>query len=301
MRKYFRKLAEFPYRLYRLEKKIDTLMMLQAKSQIRDIQRLGIVKNIHDVEWKVFSQWGEDGIIQYLIHNLKIKNETFIEFGVENYRESNTRFLLVNNNWKGLVMDGSKTNIETIKEDEIAWRHDITCVDVFITKDNINKLITENGFAGAVGILSIDIDGNDYYIWDEINCVDADIVIMEYNAAFGKERTISIPYNASFDASQADSSRLYFGASLPALIQLGTKKGYYFIGATSAGNNAFFLKEKYRSVIPEVSIEDGFVWIKARQARNEAGQLSFMPFMDSIALIKGKEVFNVQTNKMETL
>lgn len=101
------------------------------------------IKSIQDVEFQVFSQWGDDGIIQYLVSKISIPNKVFIEFGVENYTESNTRFLLVNNNWSGLVIDGSKENIDYIKNDKISWAHDLHAFHAFITKANINELINK--------------------------------------------------------------------------------------------------------------------------------------------------------------
>src|SRR3982751_789327 len=79
------------------------------------------IKDLSEVEFQVFSQWGDDGIIQYLVNKISIPNKTFIEFGVENYRESNTRFLLVNNNWSGYVIDGSEENVRYIKNDLVSW------------------------------------------------------------------------------------------------------------------------------------------------------------------------------------
>jgi len=77
------------------------------------------IENLSEVEFQVFSQFGDDGIIQYLVSKLPLKNKTFIEFGVEDYRESNTRFLLVNNAWSGLVMDGSATHIQKIRSEQM--------------------------------------------------------------------------------------------------------------------------------------------------------------------------------------
>src|ERR1019366_6949647 len=89
-------------------------------------------------------------------------------FGVEDYREANTRFLLINRNWKGLVMDGGLQNMKRVREEEIYWRHDLTAICAFIARNNINRLIAQNGFSGPVGVLSIDIDGNDYWIRESI-------------------------------------------------------------------------------------------------------------------------------------
>jgi len=84
---------------------------------------------------------GEDGIIQHLIERVAIDQEIFVEFGVGDYRESNTRFLLVNNNWKGLIMDSGADNINRVRESEICWRHGLQAVQAFISRDNINELI----------------------------------------------------------------------------------------------------------------------------------------------------------------
>ena len=106
--------------------------ILIAKILIENIKNKGIVNNLAEVEFKVFSQFGEDGIVQYLINNAPIKNKIFIEFGAQDYKESNTRFLLINNNWRGLVIDSDKKNIDCIKNDEIYWRYDIKAVCVKI-------------------------------------------------------------------------------------------------------------------------------------------------------------------------
>src|SRR5687768_6497737 len=137
------------------------------------------IKNIQDVEFKVFSQWGDDGIIQYLIHKVPITNKVFVEFGVENYTEANTRFLLMNNNWKGLIMDGSKEHMSSVQKDNLYWQYDLTAMPHFITRENINQLLTEYGIVGNIGLLHIDIDGNDYYVWDTIDVIQPDIVIVE--------------------------------------------------------------------------------------------------------------------------
>lgn len=129
------------------------------------------VDNLEEVEFQVFSQRGEDGIIQYIISQIEVTNKIFVEFGVEDYTESNTRFLLINNNWSGLVIDGSKDNIKFIKKDFIYWKYDLTAYHSFITKENINELISKYTDCSDIGLLSIDIDGNDYWIWEAITVI----------------------------------------------------------------------------------------------------------------------------------
>ena len=202
-----------------------------------------ILQNIHFAEFKVFSQWGDDGIINFLCNYLDIENKIFVEFGVENYTECNTKFLLVNDNWSGLVFDGSKEHIEEIKRNTIYWKHDLKASAEFITAENINQLLTENGLTGEIGLLHIDIDGNDYWVWKEINVIEPTIVIVEYNSVFGKENAWTIPYNPLYQRKNGHFSNLYYGTSLLALVNLANAKGYKFVGCNSNGNNAYFVKE----------------------------------------------------------
>jgi hypothetical protein len=243
--------------------------------------------NISSYEFSIFSQWGDDGIIDYLINNLDIKNKSFIEFGVQDYTESNTKFLLMNKNWKGLIIDEAANLIDKIKNSDIYWRFDLTAIKSFITKNNINNIFKENNFVGPIGILSIDIDGNDYWIWDSINCVDPEIVIIEYNSRLGFEKAITIPYREDFERKRAHYSNIYYGASLKALINLGKKKNYIFIGCNSAGNNAYFIKSNLEnSKIKEIKIEQGFVHSKFRESRDENGNKNYLAFEEEKKILK---------------
>jgi len=237
-------------------------------------------------EFKVFSQWGEDGIIQMILRHVRIGNAFFVEFGVENYLESNTRFLLINNNWSGLVIDGSPDNIAHIKSDPIYWRHNLKADCAFVTKENINDLLKENGVVGDIGILSIDIDGNDYWIWDAIDVVSPAIVIIEYNARFGKDMSVTVPYDRNFVRSQKHHSMIYFGASIKALCGLAEEKGYAFVGCGSAGVNAFFVRRDLMvKEIKELTVEEGYVRNKFRESRNQDGQLIYLSQEDEYKLL----------------
>lgn len=285
-----------------LHRRLNDLMVLQGRT-IANQNRMSIVDSLHDAEFKVFSQFGEDGIIQYL-QQLVIKNESekrFIEFGVENYLESNTRFLLVNNNWRGLVFDGSRENIESIKSQEFYWRNDLTAKNAWIDRDNINDLIKSEGFDGEIGILSVDIDGNDYWVWESIEVVNPIIVIVEWNSLFGDKAAISIPYSPSFQRTEAHFSNLYYGASIAALHHLGEKKGYKLIGSNSAGNNLFFVREDRMGPLKALSPNDAYVESKIRESRDEKGDLSFKSRSDREALIKHLPVVDVTTGKHATL
>src|SRR5262245_22914817 len=129
----------------------------RAAFAIRSIER---VETLADVEFRAFSQFGEDGIVEWLVANLPGIPNCFVEFGVEDYTEATTRFLLKHRNWRGLVMDGSSTNIDSIKSRYDFWLHELIATAAFITTDNINTLLANHEFSGELGLLSIDIDGN---------------------------------------------------------------------------------------------------------------------------------------------
>jgi len=259
--------------------------------------------HINDYEFKIFSEYGDDGIIQYLIKNLDIKNNTFIEFGVESYLESNTRFLMMNNNWAGFVLDGSDQAMSLLRNQSWYWRYSLDSRAAFVDKDNINQLLAESGMSN-VGLLHVDIDGNDYHILSELDFskLNPSILIMEYNSVFGKDRPISTPYRKDFYRNRAHYSNLFFGSSLSALNYVASGKGYSLIGCNLAGNNAYFVrKDLLNDKIKKVSVDDAFRESKFRQSRNKDGSLSFLSGEGRYELIKGLDVLNVITNKIEKL
>lgn len=246
-------------------------------------------------EFKVHSQWGEDGILQFLIRHVAVVQPVFVEFGVQDYVESNTRFLLKNNHWSGLILDGSTDAIETIRRDPIYWRHNLKAVQAFVTRENINALLQTHGLTGEIGLLSIDIDGVDYFVWEAITVVQPALVVVEYNARFGPERAVTVPYDAAFQRGAAHYSHIYYGASLAALVGLGKRKGFAFVGANSAGNNAFFVRRDLLPAdLPERTARDGFVDCQFREARDETGQLSFLAPAEEKALLASLPLVEVE-------
>jgi hypothetical protein len=257
----------------------------------------------NDYEFKIFSQFGDDGLIQYLLKNIKIENEIFIEFGVEDYSESNTRFLMMHNNWKGFVMDGSEENMKRLHNAPWYWKHFLKNKAAFITKENINALLAETGFKN-IGLLHIDIDGNDAHILKELNLKELNpaIIIMEYNAVFGKERAISIPYEKDFERTKKHYSNLYWGASLAALTYIADNKGYTLVGCNLAGNNAYYVRrDLLNGEITEKTVEEAYVLSKYRESRNMDYSLSYLEGDERYEIIKGMDVVNVKTNLIEKL
>jgi hypothetical protein len=251
--------------------------------------------NIQDYEIRVFSQWGEDGIIQLLLRLLEVPRKIFVEFGVHNYTESNTRFLLLNNNWAGLVIDASAENISYIKKDPIYWQHNLKAVHAFVNKDNINTIISENGIEGEIGLLSIDIDGNDYWVWQAINTIQPAIVIIEYNFRFGKTKAVTVPYDENFVRSKVHYSTLYYGASLKAICLLSQQKGYVFVGCNSAGNNAFFVRKDLKpDCIKKLTVEEGYVAGQFRESRDENGELIYLSAQEEEKILSSLPLVEVE-------
>jgi hypothetical protein len=280
---------------------LERQLVLQAAMLSRMGDRNPPLSDLSDVEFSAFSQWGEDGVIDWLISRLPDVPQTFVEFGVEDYRESNTRLLLQLRNWRGLVMDGSEAHIQDIRSQEIYWRHGLTAKCAFIDRDNINDLLRQGGMEGDIGLLSVDIDGNDFWVWQAIDAVSPAIVVCEYNAVFGDLHPVTVPYRADFQRTRAHHSNLYFGASLRALIELGQEKGYTFVGTTSTGCNAFFVRNDFT---PMVTASVSGPWAfpsQVREARDERSNLLFLDGEARAALIGDMQLVDLHSGKATTL
>ena len=285
--------------------KADIFSEESEKHKVLLAQNIAISKNqltsiddFRDVEFSCFSQWGEDGIINWLVSKLPTIPKKFIEFGVGNYKESNTRLLLQLHNWQGLVMDSTDDYIQDIKSQDISWRHQLDSVCAHISKDNINQLLENKGMTSDIGLLSIDIDGNDYFVWQSINIIQPIIVIVEYNAVLGDLHPITIPYKSDFFRTKAHSSNLYFGASLKALITLGKKKGYTFVGTNTNGVNAFFIRDDFAPMITSLISSISAYPSLSREARNANGKLNFISGLERLEIIRDCKILNLETNEV---
>jgi hypothetical protein len=230
--------------------------------------------SLREAEFQVFSQWGEDGIIQYLVARVAIGDDSFVEFGVQDYAESNTRFLLCHDHWRGLIIDGDTTHQQFIRDRGLDWRYDITAVSSFITRENVNQVIGGAGFTGDIGLLSIDVDGNDYWLLDAVSVVSPRILVVEYNSTFGPEQAVTVPYRPDFRRTAAHFSNLYYGASIRAICELARSRNYACVGGNSAGNNAFFVRRDVLGDLPEVSARDAWVRSRFRESRDRDGRLT---------------------------
>ena len=275
-------------------------LFLNARNYINFVKNRNL-KSLEEAEFQVFSQFGEDGIIQWLIHNVTIEHKTFVEFGVEDYLEANTRFLLMNNNWSGFVMDGSKKNIDKLGKWNYLWKYDLTATAAFITKDNINKLIKDAGYIGDIGLLSIDLDGNDYWILNAIDCVSPRILICEYNSIYGQKEKVCVPYDENFIRSKAHYSNLYWGASIAAFRDWAEDNNYYYMGSNNAGNNAFFVRKDCISIDKIPNNANIFVESKYRESRDRNGKLTYKRGRERLECIKDMQLYDISTQSLATI
>jgi len=292
--------TSFRYFVY-LESEIDQLKINQGKI-LEALLASNVSARLRDHEIKIFSQWGEDGILQWIVDHIEIRNKTFIEFGVEDFRESNCRYLLMSRGWSGFVIDGAKRNVDEIRRSYWYWRYDLVALAAFVTRENVDEILSESGFDTDLGILSIDIDGMDYHVLERIEYFRPRVIVAEYNALFGNTRPITVPYDPSFTRERAHYSNVYFGASLAALTHLASIKGYALVGTNSSGVNAFFIrKDLMQTPFREISAQEGYTPTKVRQSRERGGQLNYLSADEQLSAMAGLPVMNVVTGALEIL
>lgn len=282
-----------------MARRVDEVAVLVGSGLARDVRSAVPLPSLHDAEFKVFSQFGDDGIVQYLLAAVELDaaERAFVEFGVEDYREATTRFLLVHDNWRGLVMDGDAANIASIRAERIAWRYDLTAVHAFLDRENVGQLIRDNGFWDGLGLLSIDVDGNDYWLWESLEGLLPPIVVVEFNSVFGAERAVTVPYDPHFARTRAHHSNLYWGASLPALCLLADRRGYAFVGANSAGNNAYFVRRDRLGPLRPLTAREGYVESRYRESRDERGELTFLRGAERLGPIAKLPLWDVERQR----
>ena len=243
--------------------------------QARAVRALGVQARA-EAEFSVYSQFGEDGLIQWLLAHVPVEHDVFVEFGVEDYTESNTRFLLEHDNWRGLVIDGADEHRAFLRRSGLEWRHQIDAVTAFVDRDNIDGLIRSAGIAGDIGLLSVDIDGNDLWVLEAIESISPRILITEYNSVFGAEAAVTVPYDPGFRRERAHPSHLLWGASLAALERVARDKGYALVAGNAAGNNAFWVRRDVLGELPEIAVAEAWRASRFRESRAADGSLTLI-------------------------
>lgn len=283
--------------LLTLDRRLDEIKMNQGLI-LTELHKQKRSNLLSDYEFKVFSQWGEDGILQFLTQNLNIKNRTFIEFGVEDFFESNCRFLMMKDGWEGFVIDGSPDNIARLKSSDFFWRYPLHARASFITRENVRALLDDSGFDKDPGILSVDIDGVDYFILEQLDTWRPSILIVEYNGIFGRDRAVSVPYRPDFQRTAMHHSNLYYGASLKAFHHLCAARDYALIGVNKIGSNAFFVRrDLVNELIREVPLAACYRTSIFREGRDTAGKLTFAHGIQRRSAISAMPLVDVVTGE----
>jgi hypothetical protein len=256
-------------------KKIDEIAAVDKQMQIflslkyKDLlNQTAPLPRLADVQFRSYSQNGEDGILLYIFSLVGTTSKKAVEICAGNGIECNSANLILNHRWLGLLVDGDIEQVNMGKEfyarhPDTSWLKP-TIVHAWVTAENVNELICSNGYGGEIDLLSLDLDGVDYWIWKAIDSIQPRVVVLEYNWIWGASRSVTIPYrpdyvNADPGGVRGGIGNRYFGGSLPAFVKLGREKGYRLIGCEGWGFNAFFLRNDVGAdILPEIEASECF-------------------------------------------
>lgn len=225
----------------------DQIGQLLLRLRYRDLARGGAnLPEFPDVEFRCYSQDGEDGILLYIFSLLGATNRRVVEICAGDGFECNAANLIINHGWHGLLVDGDADQVARgiafYSTCRSTWVSPPTFVNHWVTAENVAAIVSGQGFDGPIDLLSIDVDGNDYWVWKALELIDPRVVVVEFNAQCGPESSITIAYQPDFRLDL--TARPYrCGASLEAFVRLGISKGYRLVGVESRGINAFFVRE----------------------------------------------------------
>lgn len=237
--------------LQRLEQKVDALV----RHAYVDDAALPYPFALTARRFQVLSQNEEDGLTLALFRHAGVSNCRFVEIG-SGVNGGNSGFFARELGWSGLMVDGSEQRIRRV---QATFGPRVLAVAAWVTRENINELVQTNGCGGEIDLLSIDVDGIDYWLWESLSVSSPRIVIMEYNSSFGPSRAVTVPYKPDFDRHDfRGTENLYYGASLAALVRLGTRKGYRLVAVEPRGVNAFFLRDDVAPEVPAIDAEAAY-------------------------------------------
>ena len=279
----------------------DKIMFCVGQVQIsQNKNKYEEITDLTETEVKIFSQNGEDGIINYLVDKLKLNNKNFVEIGVGNYRESNTRFLYNTYHPKGLIIDCIDDMEKKVKPFVNLWKGDLRICNKQINSDNIMDTLNQE-CDYEIDIFSIDIDSVDYWIIEKLKKNISKIFVAEYNPVFGSEFEVTVPNISGFERSKYHYSNLCYGMSLRALINLMDKKNYYFIGTNLQKINAFFISKDFskEEFFKNIKIKnlDNYTNSNIRDSRDKNNNLSYLSGDNKFKEIEECRVINLKDNK----
>jgi hypothetical protein len=230
-------------------------------------------------ELQIYSQHGEDGILLWLFSTIGTTDRRFVEFGIQDGRECNARNLAEHWGWSGLMLDSDATGATSAA----AFYSDlpVTVEHALVDPTNVRPILDRHHLSDEFDLLSIDIDSHDYWVWQAITARPR-VVVIEYNPSLGPERAATVPYNPEFTYDQYVCGGTYHGASIAALSNLGTDKGYSLIGCETGGANAFFVRDDCVGGLAVISPAEAWHPNPNRRGTidDQMAALARMPFVD---------------------
>lgn len=205
-----------------------------------------MVRSLSDTEYSIFSQWGEDGILDFLCESLGVKRPTVVDFGAGDVRYSNFRWLLQSRGGSGVFVDARPDLAESLDSSGLRLYTDSHTIKTFLNYEN-----SKETFQTACGLLegreldffSLDIDGQDYWVLESLEDIRPKVILLEYQAYLGSELAVTVPRSLTFDRASAHFSLIYYGASLLAFKTLLSARGYQLVGSNRQRSNAFFVRK----------------------------------------------------------
>ncbi|MEO5892931.1 MAG: hypothetical protein ABIQ31_21965 [Ferruginibacter sp.] len=236
---------------------------------------------LKDTGYKVFSQNEEDGLLVFIFAVIGMQRKTFVDIGGNDGVNSNCANFAINFGWHGLFIDSDKTavsrGVRFYKRYPDPWAFKPRFAAVNVTRENINTIVSDEGFAGVIDLLSIDIDGNDYWIWEALTVVEPNVVIVECKVEYGFNNIV-VPYDPTYSHLKKDP--LYNGASPFAFNQLASRKGYRLVGANNYGHNLIFVKRGLADdYLPEVSLATLLTHPSAIEGFKDFDKVKHLPFL----------------------
>jgi hypothetical protein len=266
----------------------------------------GSFQHLWDAEVSVYSQWGEDGILDFLCDAVDLDRPKVLELGCGDWRECNSRFLAEYRSAGVTMVDGRADLVKSVRALPAFVRTTLDPRSEWITPDSVGDLVgSARKLHGRLDIVSLDIDGNDYWVASRIDYTGVRIVVFEYQPIFGAERAVSVPRQDDFDRTSAHYSWLYYGASLRAFIDLMQARGFTFAGSNRSGNNAFFVADEFvdRLKLPLPDVEDlrPFVEWTVRESHDQSGHLTHLGARQGVRLIRDLPLIDVTDGSLTTV
>lgn len=262
-------------------------------------------KNLNNLDYKVYSQNGEDGILDYFLSCLNIDKPKFVEIGIGDYSECNSRFIFERTSPKGLVIDCIENLKKKVSKNVKLWKGDLKIINEKINSNNIIEILNNNSFLDELDLFSLDIDSTDYWVLKKMPNNFSKIAIIEYNSVFGPDLKITVPNIDNFNRNEYHFSNLCFGASLRAIIDLMEEKNFKFVGTNLARCNAFFILEKYLDKInveiPNKNNLSNHTDSNIRESRDQSGKLNYISGDERIKSIYECDIVDLNDNKIKKI